>query len=82
MGQSVSVALAGAIFAGAGAAAAGNQLAAIQDGHGTDPARVAALQQTFVAGFHSAFVVCAVIAAVGVLTSLVRGGERKGSAGG
>ncbi len=82
MGQSVSVALAGAIFAGAGAAAAGSQLAAMQGSHGANPAQVAALQQTFVTGFHSAFVVCAAIAAVGVLTSLVRGGERKGSVGG
>ena len=82
MGQSVSVALAGAIFTGAGAALAGSQLAAIHAGQGASPAQNAALQQTFVSGFHSAFLVCAAIAAIGVLTSLVRGSERRGAAGG
>ena len=82
MGQSVSVALAGAIFAGAGAAMAGSELVAIQSGRRAGPVQIAVLQQTFVAGFHDAFVVCAAVAAIGVLTSLVRGSERTGKAGG
>ncbi len=82
MGQSLSVALAGAIFVGAGANAAGSSLAAIHGGQNASPGQVAALQRTFVAGFHSAFVVCAAIAAFGVLTSLVRGRERGARAGG
>jgi EmrB/QacA subfamily drug resistance transporter len=82
VGQSVSVALAGAIFVGAGANAAGSQLAAIHAGQAATPAQVAALQQTFVAGFSSAFVVCAAIAALGVLTSLVRGSEGRDEGGG
>jgi hypothetical protein len=34
------------------------------------------LQQAFTSGFHAAFIVCASIAAIGVLTSLVRGKEK------
>jgi EmrB/QacA subfamily drug resistance transporter len=75
VGQSVSVALAGAIFAGLGAAAAGNRLAAMRGQHSSQ-SQLAGLQQTFMVGFHSAFVVCAAIAALGVLTSLVRGREQ------
>ncbi|HKS69743.1 MAG TPA: MFS transporter [Ktedonobacterales bacterium] len=75
MGQSVSVALAGAIFAGLGAARAGAILSA---GHPLPPALVASLQATFTTGFHSAFIVCAAIAAVGVFASLVRGKEHAG----
>ncbi len=74
MGQSVSVALAGAIFAGLGAARAG---AILSSGHPLPPALAAGLQSTFTTGFHSAFIVCAAIAAVGVFASLVRGKERK-----
>jgi hypothetical protein len=36
---------------------------------------VAALQHSFVTGFHGAFVVCAVIAALGVFSSFARGKE-------
>jgi len=39
------------------------------------PASIAALQQTFNYGFHAAFIVCAGVAAIGILTSLVRGKE-------
>ena len=34
---------------------------------------VAALQGQFTSGFHAAFIVCAIIAGIGILTSLVRG---------
>lgn len=68
VGQSLSVALAGAIFVSTGGAAAGSALA----GHPDD----LRLQQIFVSSFHITFVVCASIAVIGVLTSLVRGNER------
>jgi MFS family permease len=72
VGQSVSVALAGAIFASLGGAAAGRLLIT----HHVSPSQISALQQTFANGFHVAFLVCAAIAAIGVLTSLVRGKEK------
>ncbi|HET7037037.1 MAG TPA: DHA2 family efflux MFS transporter permease subunit [Thermomicrobiaceae bacterium] len=68
VGQSISVAIAGAIFASAGAAAAGARLAS-----GADGTQVAALHRTFHHGFQAAFLVCACICAVGVVTSLTRG---------
>lgn len=75
VGQSVSVALAGAIFVSLGGAAAGAALAAAAQGSPLPQGHVAALQATFTTAFHAAFVACACIAAVGVLTSLVRGSE-------
>lgn len=71
VGQSVSVALAGAIFASLGGAAAGQALTMHHGGN------VNALQQTFVNSFHVTLLVCASIAAVGVFTSLVRGKEER-----
>lgn len=82
VGQSVSVALAGAIFAAGGAAAAGAELAARAAGAPGSGRAVAELQQTFQHGFHEAFIVCAAIAAMGIFTSLVRGSEQAGSAAG
>lgn len=70
MGQSLSVALAGAIFASLGGSAAG---VALQQHQGN----LNALQQTFTTSFHTALLVCAVIAAIGVFSSLVRGGGEK-----
>lgn len=71
MGQSLSVALAGAIFVSLGGSAAG---LAIQHHQGT----LSALQRTFTTSFQTALLVCAFIAAIGVFTSLVRGsGEKK-----
>jgi hypothetical protein len=71
MGQSLSVALAGAIFASLGGSAAG---VAIQNHSGN----LSALQQTFTSSFHAALLTCTFIAAIGVFTSLVRGaGEKK-----
>ena len=77
VGQSVSVALAGAVFASLGGAAAGRQLVLLRDTqrHAGGGLTVAALQHTFVDGFHGALVVCAALAALGILTSLVRGKE-------
>lgn len=81
IGQSVSVALAGAVFASIGGAAAGGALVALRHAAHANPRQIAALQQTFTDGFHAAFIVCAAIAAIGVFTSLVRGKEmtRRGS---
>lgn len=73
VGQSVSVAVAGAVFAARGGPAAGAALAAAGHGAPLSPAQVAALQQTFLVAFHDAFYVCAFIAAVGIFASLVRG---------
>ena len=74
VGQSLSVALAGAIFASLGGAAAGRALAT--QGHTLPAAQVSVLQQTFASGFHITFLVCAAIAAVGIFASLVRGKEK------
>jgi MFS family permease len=73
VGQSISVALAGAIFTSLGGALAGALLAAQQFHASLAPARVSILQQNFAHAFQVAFIVCACIAATGVLTSLVRG---------
>jgi EmrB/QacA subfamily drug resistance transporter len=72
VGQSLSVALAGAIFASLGGATAGLLLVS----HHASPSQVAALQQTFTNGFHAAFITSAAIAAIGIFTSLVRGKEK------
>jgi EmrB/QacA subfamily drug resistance transporter len=74
VGQSLSVAVAGAIFTTFGAAAAGATLAAYRQTLGA--AQTRALQHTFVTGLHAAFVVCAVLAGLGVATALVRGDDR------
>ena len=70
MGQSLSVALAGAIFAALGGATAGLAIATHQS---TTP--LSDLQQTFVHSFHATFIVCACIAVAGIFMSLVRGKE-------
>jgi len=74
IGQCLSVAVAGAVFAALGGAEAGNLL--VTRGHALSPAQVSILQQTFVGAFHAAFVVCAVIAAAGIVASLLSGTER------
>src|SRR5580704_1428438 len=73
-GQALSVAVAGAVFAGLGGAAAGGSLVAMHRTV-TSPGIPAdgALQATFIHGFDTALVVCAAFAAAGVLTALVRG---------
>jgi hypothetical protein len=73
IGQSLSVAVTGAVFTSLGGAVAG---AALSAGRGTLSLEQAqSLQQTFVTGLHAAFVVCAVIASLGVVTALLRGAE-------
>ena len=74
IGQSLSVALAGAIFAGLGGARAG-QILLTEQARSAPPEQISMLQHTFVMSFHTAFLVCAAIAAIGVVTSLVRGKE-------
>jgi EmrB/QacA subfamily drug resistance transporter len=73
IGQSISVALAGAIFATMGGAAAGNILATQRAS--LSPAEVSALQATFVSSFRAALLVCAGLAMLGVFTAAVRGNE-------
>src|SRR2546426_7309829 len=75
IGQALSVALAGTIFTGFGAAAAGVLLSS--QGQSLSTSRIGDLQNTFLAGFHAAFIVCAAFAAIGIFTSLVRGNENK-----
>ena len=62
VGQSLSVALAGAVFATLGGAAAGTLLST--QGHRLAPAQVSAMQQTFVSALHGAFVVSTAVAGV------------------
>jgi EmrB/QacA subfamily drug resistance transporter len=80
VGQSISVALAGAIFASLGGSSAGRILAGASAPTSSssitlDPQMVAFLQKTFVDAFHTTFLVLACVAAIGVFTSLVRGKE-------
>jgi EmrB/QacA subfamily drug resistance transporter len=70
IGQSLSVALAGTIFAALRGAFAGNALVTHQY-----TTTVQALQNTFAHAFQITFLVCAAIAFIGVFTSLVRGKE-------
>jgi len=80
IGQSLSVAVAGAVFATLGGAAAGRMLASSRQA--LSGAQLAALQNTFVSGLRAAFLVCAGLAALGVLATLVRAGpphRRSGS---
>jgi len=72
LGQSVSVALAGAVFAGLGGASAGRALALAHPGAATD---LGGLHHAFLAGFHGALLVCAGMSAVGMVVALIRGDE-------
>ncbi len=73
VGQSLSVAIAGAVFASLGGAAASRAL--VEQGQRLSPDQVSALQQTFVGAFHAALLVCAGLAACGILTALERGND-------
>jgi len=66
----------GAVFTTLGGAVAGAALSAGRETLSVEQAR--ALQQTFVTGLHAAFVVCAVIASLGVVSALLRGAEGGG----
>ena len=72
IGQSLSVALAGAVFTGFGGALAG---AALEKAVGAG----LNLQGTFLGAFRTALFVCAGVAAVGVGASLVRGADERGA---
>jgi len=78
VGQSLSVALAGAIFGGLGGSQAGLLLAANRSQIAPD--QFVALQQTFTSSFQATFIICACIAAIGIFTSLVRGKETRATA--
>jgi EmrB/QacA subfamily drug resistance transporter len=69
MGQAISVAIAGAVFGSLGGASAGHALV-------HDRGNVA-LEATFIHGFRAALVVCAGIAAVAIVTSLLRGSDQR-----
>ena len=69
------MAVAGAVFASLGGAAAGMSLISFR-GH-LSGADLVATQETFLTALHTAFLVCAAFAALGVMTSLVRGPESR-----
>ncbi|MEO7002909.1 MAG: DHA2 family efflux MFS transporter permease subunit [Ktedonobacterales bacterium] len=72
VGQSLSVALAGAVFASLGGSAAGIALTIKRQGaHVLAP--VATLESQFAHAFQVTFLVCAAICAIGIAASLVRG---------
>jgi MFS family permease len=75
LGQSFSVALAGAIFVGLGGAAAGRNLIDAKSHLPSVAGGINALQIQFLTGFHTALLVCAGIAAVGIFAALTRGSE-------
>ncbi|MBO0780178.1 MAG: MFS transporter [Ktedonobacteraceae bacterium] len=72
IGQSMSVALIGTIFAALGGAAAGTRLESAQN---LPTASISELQQAFVNSFHVALLVCAAFAALGIFTVLARDKE-------
>jgi hypothetical protein len=71
-GQALSVAVAGAVFATLGGAAAGSALTAAA---ASDAGRTA-LDAVFLRAFHAAIASCAAFAAFGALAALVRGRDR------
>jgi len=75
LGQSLSVALAGAIFAGLGGAEAGRALIEARTNHSVVEGAISAMQLRFLTGFHMALLVCAGIAAAGIFAALIRGSE-------
>ena len=74
IGQSLSVALVGTVFAALGGATAGALLSSAQ-AQSLPTAGISGLQQTFVNSFHIALLVCAAFAALGIFTALARGDE-------
>jgi EmrB/QacA subfamily drug resistance transporter len=73
VGQSLSVAVAGAVFANLGGAMAGMSLIGFR-GRSAEPELVA-LQETFLSALHAAFLVCAGFAVLGFVATLLRGPE-------
>ena len=78
LGQSMSVALVGTVFAALGGATAGTLLSSPQ-AHNLPLTRIIGLQQTFVSSFYVALLVCAAFAALGIFTALARGNEKTAS---
>jgi len=72
IGQSMSVALTGTVFAALGGAAAGTRLSSPQ-AHKLPLASINGLHQAFVSSFHIALLVCAAFAVLGIFTALARG---------
>jgi hypothetical protein len=70
--QSLSFAIAGAVFTGLGGATAG---AALLADRASGAPQSAAMQAQFLHALHAALVVCGALAALGILTALVRGSE-------
>ena len=77
IGQSLSVAVAGAVFAALGGMEANRALQAVTQGQTLPSETLTQLQQQFMRGFHAAMLTCAAIAAVGIVTSLQRGGPSR-----
>jgi EmrB/QacA subfamily drug resistance transporter len=75
LGQSLSVALAGAIFSSLGGAEAGRTLMEARTNHLIGAGEISAMQLRFLAGFHTALLVCAGMAAVGIFAAFSRGAE-------
>lgn len=75
LGQSLSVALAGAIFAGLGGAGAGQTLIKAKTSLVGDAGEITAAQLKFLGGFHAALLACAGIAAMGIFAAVARGSE-------
>jgi len=76
VGQSLSVALTGVIFAALGGAAAGRALAVAAPSGTAAAGDIFAAQQAFLTGFRGALLVCAAVAALGVVVAFARGDER------
>jgi EmrB/QacA subfamily drug resistance transporter len=76
VGQSLSVALAGAIFAGFGSATAARILVDQSPHRMLAAGELSTLQLTFLSGFRAALWSCAVFAAIGIGAALVRGHEQ------
>jgi MFS family permease len=72
VGQSLSVAVAGAVFTGLGGATAGAALPAARAAGARGAAEVAALQATFLHALRGVIVVCGALAALGIFAALVR----------
>ncbi|HKH91323.1 MAG TPA: MFS transporter [Gemmatimonadaceae bacterium] len=75
-GQSLSVAMAGAVLTSLGAAAAGSRLVAQRAIAGHGATEIQALEATFLHGYRVALFTCAAFATMGALAALGRGRER------
>jgi hypothetical protein len=71
-GQALSVAVAGAVFATLGGAAAGSALGAISASDAGRPL----LEAVFLRAFHASLATCAAFAGLGAIAALVRGRDR------